>query len=322
MRTPRFNLIAAVIVLMSLAPAANAVPIVVERPAPAIELLDSGAEPRRPIRIRAEVGAEQVAILRTMTTVSQKFGDFEIPEMKSPGVTQSARSRIDNVRLDGELTVTTKVESVLIDEPEPGEDPIVHDAIEEIIGPLRNFTATITMTDRGAITSVSAEAPEFADEELTEFFRNLLRSMSQTSVAYPVEPIGVGARWKVIETDDSFGVPLEIASEFEVVSYDGDTVTIRSTMLGGLQDDKPAPAPGVDEPGVSVVIESMKVTGELNYIQNLRLFMPTRMTLISRADSVSRATLQDMDPIVVESAIKLEMNYESEPAPPQQKRPD
>ncbi len=322
MHTPKFDLIAAVIVPIFFASAANAAPIVIERPAPAIELLDAGAEPRRPIRIRAEVGAEQVAVLRTTTTVSQKFGEFEIPEMKSPGVTQSARSRIDNIRLDGELTVTTKVESVLVDEPQPGEDPTVHDAIEEIIGPLRHFTATITMTDRGAITSISAEAPEFADEAFTEFFKNLLRSMSQTSVAYPAEPVGVGARWKVIETDDSFGVPLEIASEFEVVSFDGETVAIRSTMLGGLHDDKPAPAPGVDEEGVSVMIESMNVTGEANITQNLRLFMPTRMTLISRAESVSRATLRDMDPIVVESAIKLEMEYESEPAPTQRKQPE
>ena len=115
-------------------------------------------------------------------------------------------------------------------------------------------------------------------------------AISDATVAFPTEEIGVGARWTVTRQVDDAVAPTRVTT-YELVDLDGDVATVRSrTEAPDPQDTLTAPAPD-GGPGVTLDVESYDVSGSGELTVDLRAALPVGGT----TESSTRTAYVDPD---------------------------
>ncbi|WP_236573687.1 hypothetical protein [Nocardia caishijiensis] len=168
-----------------------------------------GDEPRAQLRPGYGVGVTQEVTLRTDYRIQQQVNDQPVRDFSPAALTipMTARADVDGV----DLTVGT------VTTP----DPALNKAFTNADG----SQAGLAMSDLGAITELrmapSPETPNSARAALEQAFYQAVYQ----SVAFPDEPVGVGAVWTVHQQITG-GVTLDQVTTATLVSRDGDRLTI------------------------------------------------------------------------------------------------
>lgn len=297
----------------------HARPVTTTRPAPKVTVLDSGAEPRTPIRFQPSVGATQRMVILTDVSVSQTLDGEALPSSPTPTIKQVMDVHVDSVRLDGETTLTLTLVDVSLVDDDAVMDPLVRAIVDEAIEPIRNLSYTMSMTTRGVIMSVTVDIPDEVTPERSQLLDSILQSINQLSNPIPEEPIGVGATWSVDHGDIDLGIRLRSHGEFKLVAAEDSTVTIHSTATATKSDKEPSIQPGLPE-GIELAIESAETTGESSMVFDLRESMPKSMNLKVVTKTISRLTIEDTEPgealnvSRVQTDLTMKMRIDSEQA--------
>jgi len=116
----------------------------------------------------------------------------------------------------------------------------------------RTFTISVRGDDIGMMSSDGRPLPERRRESITRMMRALMR-LESNNVCIPLEPLTVGATWKISAADaadcaDAMGEGVGVsASTGTLTTVDGDTATVdyhfsyNIANLGPLKADKPEP---------------------------------------------------------------------------------
>ena len=97
------------------------------------------------------------------------------------------------------------------------------------------------------------------------------------AVAWPTEPIGVGARWTVTRAVDDAVAPTRVVT-YRLTALDGDVATVSLEMTA------PEPAATLDAPaadggpGVTLAVDAYEVTGSGELTVDLRAALPVEGT--------------------------------------------
>ncbi|MFD4432118.1 hypothetical protein [Nocardia sp. NPDC058497] len=172
-------------------------------------LVSAGDEPRELLRPRYAVGTTQEVTLRTDYRIQQQINDQPARDFSPAALTIPMTACADEDGVD--LTVGT------VTTPDP--------ALNKAFTTADGSHAGLEMSDLGAITELrmapSPETPNTARAALEQaFYQAVYRS-----IAFPDEPVGVGAVWTVHQ-EITGGVTLDQITTATLTSRDGDRLSI------------------------------------------------------------------------------------------------
>lgn len=177
-----------------------------------VTLEDPGAEPRRELRLTAEVGDVDRITQRQETTI----------EVRAGGQVQSSPSSITEIDLDHEIVDVTDdaitargtyADVRVLDEP--GTDPAANAQVAELLEGFRDATAQTTYTTSGAVRSAEIEGlelPGTAGPMVEQLAGSFIDAAESLSMPFPDEPVGVSARWRIETRTEIAGLPVEITT--------------------------------------------------------------------------------------------------------------
>lgn len=152
------------------------------------------------------------------------------------------------------------------------------------------FTVTWTRGAAGIVSGISLEAPSGATDAARAGVEITANAVSDATVVWPTEAIGVGARWTVTRQVDDAVAPTRVLT-YELTGLDGDLATVEMSMTA--PDPSPtltAPAPDGGQ-DVTLDVDTYEVTGSGGLTVDLRAALPAQGHL----ESSTRAVYVDPD---------------------------
>lgn len=230
-------------------------------PAPEVELLDAGTGERRVVEYAPSREPAVVEVTRSGSASTSVPG---------------TEPRVDNTP---EQTLTLRGES------EPDVDGAQRATVvaEEFtsVDELRNaqfatapgFTVTWNRTADGIVRELSLEAPAGATDAARAGVEITANAVSDATVAWPTEAIGVGARWTVTRQVDDAVAPARVTT-YELTALDGDLATVRMVLdAPDPADTLTAPSPD-GGPDVTLDVTAYRIVGSGELTVDLRAALP------------------------------------------------
>jgi hypothetical protein len=243
-------------------------------PPPTVKLVSGGAQPRRPLRLVLLDGEEQ----NVSSTVDQSV---------STGGASTQRNRLK----------TPLNETSTGHEPSGGVDlfdqygqVVVSGTNAQQLGTelagLSNAEGGATVSDRNEISG-SFVNPSNADPALSEVADELSSQAGQLSQLLPLEPVGLGARWRVSSVVSMSGINLQVTSTYRLLGRHGNQVRLdvqQREATPRLQ----APIPGIPPDATVRIVVNGRGSG--SQLWDLGGRFPLSETLKSNAHIVVYVT--------------------------------
>lgn len=247
-------------------------------PAPTIELLEDGAGEKRVLSYAPSREPAVVDVTRSdSATTVVPDGAPQISNTPEQTLTVEGLSEPD---VDGAQRATVEVlDFTSLDELRAAQ-----------FATAAGFTVTWTRSSDGVVSAIALEAPSDATDAARAGVEITANAVSEATVAWPREPIGVGARWAVTRQVDDAVAPTRVVT-YELAELDGDIATVSmSTSAPDASSSLTAPAPD-GGPDVTLEVDTYEVTGSGELTVDLRAALP----LEGSTESSTRAVYVDPD---------------------------
>ena len=262
------------------------------------ELLDAGAEPRQALRVAYTEGQEATVTLTSDLQVEQR-SEGRTQRLDSPPIVQTLAYRVGTVTDDG-AQLTVEITDVAVKAKGTGLDDEVA-RLQDELDPLVGLQTTATATPLGEVRDVAFDVPDGLGAAATAQIEALDGQIEALGPSLPVEPVGVGARWRTSVASPAGGVRTTLASTVTLTGVDADGVAYTSDLTGTAapQDLQLAGLPD----GTTARLESSKLTGRATGTMRLDGVGLTFRTTISGTQQL--ALTDDTGSTSLEQAIQL-----------------
>lgn len=179
---------------------------------------DDGEEPRRELRVRRAAGDVDRVTQLQETTLEMAMGGQQ-QSVTNPPIELDLRYVVD-AATDDRIELTGSYEDIRIGE---GGDPAVAAQLRESLDALREATAHTSITPRGSILEGRMEGldmPGMAGQIAEQLTSSMAENAQSLSMPFPVEAVGVGARWRVETETEIGGLPIELTTVIELTELD------------------------------------------------------------------------------------------------------
>lgn len=181
------------------------------------EIVDAGSEPRAVVQFRPPQGTRQQAQLVTTATVKQQIDEQAPQDFSSPQLTMPLTALVTQGATDNAPATTIDLTLGNLDTPD--------DATDELLAPATNSHAGFTMNLSGAITALRLRPDPDAENKARSMIEQAFYQAVYRTVAFPDQPIGVGAVWTIRQQVMS-AVALDQLTTATLVARDGDRLTV------------------------------------------------------------------------------------------------
>lgn len=230
-------------------------------PAPVVELIEEGSGELRVLAYAPSREPATVAVTRSATARTSVPGADPTTD-RTPAQTLTVEG-LSEPDVDGaqRATVTAR-EFTSVDELRAAQ-----------FATAPGFSVTWNRTADGIVRRLSLEAPSTATDAARAGVEIMANAVAEATVAWPTEPIGVGARWTVTRTVDDAVAPTRVVT-YELTALDGDVATVSLDVdAPGTADTLNAPAAD-GGPGVTLEVDDYEVTGGGELTVDLRAPLP------------------------------------------------
>jgi hypothetical protein len=211
-----------------------------------LELIDAGRAPRRRLRYRLAAGTTHRSTLRVGVRLTLHVAGGALPFDDLPQLELDRSITVDRVAPDGSADVTFAITGARFVAADGRPTPLTP-ALKEVLSIFNAVTGTATVTDRGIASDGRATSSE-PDAETAGSTIEALTLMFSEVGALPAEPIGVGARWRVVSPDSAGALwAARGTSTVELESATDDRFVLR-TVSDLTIDRQPFAFPGA-QPG-------------------------------------------------------------------------
>lgn len=187
-----------------------------------VTVVDPGSEPRSAVRLTPPAGTAQNVVLTTRSEVYQQIDDQPQQDFSTPELTMPLAATVEQAA--DESSSSMMVDLVLGDVTSP--DKTFESSLSQIAG----SGAGLTMGANGSVSALrlapGSAVPNVGRSALEQAFYQAVYRM----VAFPDEPIGVGAVWETHQQVLSAGIAIDQVGTATLVSRDGDRVTVDVTV--------------------------------------------------------------------------------------------
>jgi hypothetical protein len=244
-----------------------------------VSLLEAGAEPRKALRIHPKPGDKQTITLTTKTDTETTLTGAPSQSTKTPALKLTMAATVKSVSPEGEISYDIVYEDATLAE-EADTPPQVVEQLKTVLAALKGRTGTGTMSARGTQT-IQFELPVGGDPAMSQAIQQLGQSFSGLEFEFPEEPVGPGAKWQSQIPRKSQGMTLDQTTTSELVSVDGDRVSVKGTVTQQAAKQK-IQNPAL--PGSALELTKMTGKGTLEYTFDLTRLYPSELTGESHAD--------------------------------------
>ena len=251
---------------------------------PVVRLLDQGRGELLPLRWKPQVGVPVRAKMTMQMGMSMRIDGTAIPSVDLPAFAFTMVATAGEPDDAGRYPVETIYEKVALE----GEtEPMIRRMIMDMLDGMKGAKVTFQMDARGIVSSSNAE--DFPAEILQmmggeQGLRSMIESLSQP---LPMEPVGIGARWEVVQEMQAPNAPrIRNTLVYELVRRDGDAIelSVSGTQTGEQQEFD------VGVPGAKAVLKNADGTVRGSAYIRLNRLLPTSATNEGRVTFVMEIT--------------------------------
>lgn len=189
------------------------------------ELLEPGAAERRELRIHAPVGSVQIRLVTTGQRLERRMGEQVIQGATPPQVVQEIRLEVIERSPLGEMLCELSVLDMRSESPTP-LPPQVEERVRQEVERAKSIRGQSVVTPGGLQSLVGQIAP--ADPR---------GALARMLVPLPLEPVGIGAKWRFRFTSESEGLSVEQVVDYELLEWTDAGAVVAFT-------ERVSPAPG------------------------------------------------------------------------------
>jgi hypothetical protein len=245
-----------------------------------VKLIDAGAEPRKVLRMEAKAGDQQTLGMTLRMAMEMGVGDAPGQAMKMPAIKMDMEVTVKSVSADGDITYETIMGQASVAD-EPGVLPQVAEALKSSIGSVKGLSSTGTMSNRGLSKGTEMKLPPGANPQMHQAMEQMKESLSCSTIQFPEEAVGPGARWEVKLPLKSQGMTINQIATYQLVSFEGDRLTAKSTIVQQAANQK---IQNAAMPELKVDVTKMTGRGTGSVTTDLAHLLPLQATIDSHSE--------------------------------------
>lgn len=264
---------------------------------PVVTLLEAGAEPRRVYRYAPAVGSKQTLNMSMKITSRSEVDGKKGPSQSQPEILMSMLIEVAALAPNGDITYDMTFTKAEIGEVS-GTPPAVVEQMRKSLGTMVGLKGRTTLTNRGETKEANLTVPDNADATLKQTVESMKGSVRQLSTPLPVEALGVGGKWQVVNHMTSSGITMDQTATMTITRAEADAVDIavvvkqtapEQAIKGGAAGTKTTlmGAEGEGEGKMTASIASV-----VPVESSMRIQTQQRMAVVARGES--RQMKQDM----------------------------
>lgn len=194
-----------------------------------IQVLDSGAEPRAPLRYQFKEGRTERSTMDMTMSMSMEMDGQLMPGASIPPIRAIAITRVADVAPDGSARIEFESGTVEmeLDQSVPGMDQT---QLGRALSGLSQVKGWHRMDSSGRTLESHFPLPdgmfEGASQQMAESLMGDLGGGSETLQQFPLESVGVGARWQVITDLVTGDAGVRTTEEFTLKARTGNRVEL------------------------------------------------------------------------------------------------
>ena len=139
----------------------------------------------------------------------------------------------------------------------------------ETLSTFAGLTLAALLTPEGFLRGVKVTYPEGIPDEALPTAQGLLRSIEKVLPQLPSTPIGVGAKWQIVQVFAQDGVEVKMVSDMHLVAKRGSKLTIKGTST------MHAPPQTLERDGERVYVRGVNGDGVIKVEMDLQKPMPS-----------------------------------------------
>ncbi len=253
-------------------------------------LREPGSEPRQVLAITAPKGHSEAVRMSMGMTMTMSMGAMGSHTTSMPPILSDMRLEVIEELPDDRLVLLAETTSVSLGESSEPLDPMLLAQLEGSLGSLVGMKVQSTMDRQGRKAEHEVRLPDGLDPAMRQQYDSMSNTFSQLTMPLPLEAVGPGARWDTSVLLDNQGMKLLQTSHTELVSIEGDTLTLNTSIeqvLVGQSAMEGLP------PGAEVQWLRFGSSGQGVTVQDLGSLTPHDTEVSVELDALMRITIQD-----------------------------
>ena len=197
--------------------------------APTIEVVDTGDEPRVPLRYALVAGTSVTGTQSIDQYIRQVDQDGFGNSTRIPTIDLGLQLDVQEVKPDGTARVTFGFTSVNATGNGSAASSDQARAIEIALADITDLTGDTTTTDRGVPLDTSLDVPDDLSDTLRSILEQYESQASALTPPLPEEPLGLGARWRATTEAELNGIEFEQEFVYTLESMTGTQLEVTIT---------------------------------------------------------------------------------------------
>ena len=270
-----------------------------------VTLIQQGAAPHETIRYQPEKGATQDVIMSMDMQQAISVGGNTMPSVPIP--TQEFTIAYKVVDVAGDGTTRLEFEYTDVEVLDDSENPSPAAAqLEQSIAPLKGLTGYAIMDNRGFTLEADIDVPDDLPPMMKSIIEGTKHSLKSLSNPMPAEPVGKGAKWKVVQNMTMNGLQLTQTMLFTLDEIDGDRYQL-SAVVGQAAEPQDVKSPMLP-PGATMRLESLKTSGSAQLVLKRSSVVPLESsTQIKTQSAMTVSSGGDPQPMTTDMTMKMSL---------------
>ncbi len=197
--------------------------------APVVVLLEPGAAPQSELRYALTPGTTQRVVLSTNSRIRQRLADGTILTGRVPNLDLDIEATVGALTPEGAITVAYGYTGIDVDD-DSAQDAASARQLRRAIEPIVGLTGTLSLTPRGEVLTSDVVIPDDLDASAAQLVDQLAQQTQSFTVPFPVEPVGVGARWRATSETTVSGITVRQTATYVLEARRGNEVELSVTI--------------------------------------------------------------------------------------------
>lgn len=238
---------------------------------PVVKLLGAGNGEKKELRVAPKPGtSETFQMVMNMDMTMDMGGMGQIPQTVPP-IVMVMTADVKSVDANGDIHYSYTLADASVGE---GADPTMAKMMTDEMKKMVGTKGTVVVSNRGFTKQADLiPAPGLDPEQLGQ----MQKSMQHASAPFPVEPVGVGAKWQVSQNIEDNGLKLNQVTTYTLTERTGDVVVLQAELVQKA-DGQSINAAGLP-PGATASLESFESAGSGTSTLSMGHLFPTASTL-------------------------------------------
>jgi len=204
---------------------------------PQVKLLEPGGEPRKVLRLKPNQGDQQTVVMSTKTTMDMQLGDIPAQKMKLPVMEITMSTTVKEVSKEGDVTYEVQFQDSSVSE-DVEVMPQIIEGLKTVLSNLKGMSGTGTMSSRAIGKKLDLKVPDTADPQTKQIIEQMKQSFANMSAPFPVEAVGLGAKWEARTPLQYQGMKINQTVVYELTALEEGRISTKSTISQNAANQK------------------------------------------------------------------------------------